>query len=123
MIQSVIFTSTASEAFAKAYLCFLVPLQKNAEVIKFLGVLKNMSPRKKYIFVQEGKAVFCLIKKLKFSFTLDFITQIIYCIINRCLCFHFILFCSLISVNKQWNIETMLTFSYSYNWQKLITTK
>ena len=27
-------------------------------------------------------------------------------------------FCSLISVFEKWNIETMLTFPYSYNWQK-----
>ena len=42
MIQSVSFTSAAFEAFAKAYLCFLVSAsgQKNAEIIKFLGILK-----------------------------------------------------------------------------------
>ena len=32
-------------------------------------------------------------------------------------------FFSLISVSKKWNIETMLIFPYSYNWQKLTTTK
>ena len=31
--------------------------------------------------------------------------------------FHFF-FCSLISVSKKRNIETMLTLPYSYNWQK-----
>ena len=79
-----------------------------------------MSPRIKCISVQERKAM--LNKKVIFVFhtifKLDFITQIIYCIIHRCLCSHFILFCSLISVSKKWNIETMLTFPYSYNWQK-----
>ena len=46
MIQSVSLTSAAFEAFAKAYLCFLVsatpPPQKkknkNAKAIKFLGI-------------------------------------------------------------------------------------
>ena len=32
-------------------------------------------------------------------------------------------FCSLISVSKKWNIETMLTFPYSCNWQKLAKAK
>ena len=31
-------------------------------------------------------------------------------------------FCSLISASKKLNIETMLAFPYSYNWQKLTTT-
>ena len=43
--------------------------KKNAEVIKVLRILRNMSPRIKYIFVQEVKAMFCLIKKLFLSFT------------------------------------------------------
>ena len=75
----------------------------------------------KMSFVQERKAMFLLIKVIfvfDTIFKLGFITQIIYCIIHRCLCSHFILFCSLISVSKKWNIETMLTFPYSYNWQK-----
>ena len=33
--------------------------------------------------------------------------------------FSFILFCSFISVSKKWNIETILTVPYSYNWQTL----
>ena len=65
---------------------------QNAEVINFLGILKNMSPRIKYIFVQERKAMFHLIKKLVLSFTQLILTQIIYYIIHRCLCSHFILF-------------------------------
>ena len=71
MIHSVRFTSAAFEAFAEAYLCFLVSAsaKKNAEVKKFLEILKNMSPRIKCIFVQERKAMFCLIKKLFLSFT------------------------------------------------------
>ena len=54
-----------------------------------------MTPRTKYIFVQERKALFRLIKKLFLSFTQfsnNSITQIICCIIHRCLCSHFILF-------------------------------
>ena len=31
--------------------------------------------------------------------------------------FHYF-FCSLISVSKKWNMETMLTLPYSYNWLK-----
>ena len=80
------------------------------------------------MFVQERKTVFPLLKKLFFVFhtsvELDFIAQIIYGIIYRCLYSHFILFLfSYISVFKKWNIETMLTFPYSNNWQKLETTK
>ena len=101
--------------------------KKIADVIKFLGI-----SQKKY--VSENKIYFCSRKKSNVSlnkkvifvfhtiFKLDFITQIIYCIIHRCLCSHFILFCSLISVSKKWNIETMLIFHYSYNFQKLATT-
>ena len=45
--------------------------KKNTKVIKFVGIVKkkNMSPRMKYIFVQEINAKFRLIKKLFFSFT------------------------------------------------------
>ena len=50
MIQLVSF---ARAAFPEAYLCFLVYAlaKKNAKAIKFLGILKNMTPRKKYFFV------------------------------------------------------------------------
>ena len=41
-----------------------------------------------------------------------------YCIIHRCLCFISYFFCSLLSVSKKWNRETVLPFLYSYNWQK-----
>ena len=123
MIQSVSFTSAAFEDFAEAYLCFLVSAtaKENDEVRKFLGILKK--------YVSENKIDFCSGKKSNVSlnkkvivvfhtiFKLDIITQIIYCIIHRCLRSHFLLFCYLISVSKKWNIETMLTFPYSYNWQ------
>ena len=42
--------------------------KKNAEVIKFLGILKKYVS-KNNIFVQERKAMFHLIKKLFLSFT------------------------------------------------------
>ena len=48
MIQSVSFTSAAFEAFAEAYLCFLVSVlakKKNDEVIKFLRILKKICLR------------------------------------------------------------------------------
>ena len=39
--------------------------KKNAEVIKFLGILKKYVSENKYIFAQERKAIFFrLIKKL-----------------------------------------------------------
>ena len=58
MIQSVSFTSAAFEAFAEAYLCFLVSAsakKNNAEAIKFLGILKK--------YVSNNKIYFCLKKK------------------------------------------------------------
>ena len=62
------------------------------------------------------KRIVSLNKKVIFVFhtifKLDFITQIIYCIIFS------YFFCSLISVSGKRNIETMLTLLYSYNWQK-----
>ena len=103
--------------FAKAYLCFLVSAmaKKNAEAIKFLGILKKkVSKNKKYIFVYKRNV--SLNKKVIFVvhtiFKLDFTMQIIYCILFTCFC------CSLISVSRKRNIETMLTPLYSYDWQK-----
>ena len=63
MIQSVSFTSAAFEAFAEAYLCFLVSgsakknkkTKNNAEAIKLLGILK--------IYISKNKIYFCLRKK------------------------------------------------------------
>ena len=77
-----------------------------------------MSPRIKYILLKIEK----LNRKVIFVFDtivkLGLITQIIYCIILRCLYFLFILFCSLISVSKKRTIETILTLPYPYNCQK-----
>ena len=44
MIIFNVFTSAAFEAFAEAYLCFFVSssTKKNAEAIKFLGILKKI---------------------------------------------------------------------------------
>ena len=107
------FTSAAFEIFAEAYLFFSICLGKKKPRIKFLGILKNTSP----------KINFCLKKKSNVSnisniFKLDFVMQIIYSFIHRCLYSLFMFFCSLISVSKQ-NIEKMLTLPYSYYWQKL----
>ena len=97
--------------------------KKNAEVIKFLGFLKKYVSENKIYFCSRKKSNVSLNKKVIFVFhtifKLDFITQTIYCIIHRCLCSHFILFCSLISVSKKWNIEAMLTFPYSYKLAKV----
>ena len=87
MIQSVSFSSAAFGAFAESYLCFLVYM--------LLRNLKKMSGRKKYFFFGRRKAMFFFIKKLfvfQTFFKLDFVTQIIYCIIHRCLYSLFILF-------------------------------
>ena len=71
MIQSVSFTSAAFGGFCQGISMFfsICLNKKSAEVIKFFGILKNMSPRIKYIFVQERKAMFCLLKNLFLSFT------------------------------------------------------
>ena len=98
LIQLARFTSAAFEAFAEAYLCFIVSAsaKKNAEVIKFLGILKKYVSKNKTYFCSRKKSNVSLNKKVIFVFhtifKLDFITQIIYCIIHRCLCSHFILF-------------------------------
>ena len=51
MIQSASFTSAAFEAFAEAYLCFVVSssAKQNAEVIKFLGI--PLPPIYIYIYI------------------------------------------------------------------------
>ena len=88
--------------------------KKNAEVIKFLGILTKYVSKNKIYFCSRKKSNVSLHKKFIIVFhtifKLDFIMQIFYCIIQRCLFSHFILFCSLVSVSKKWNIERMLTF-------------
>ena len=106
MIQSVSFPSAAFEIHIYVYLLFLVSpsakKKKNAEAIKFLGILKRYVT--KNIFYLK-KAMFSLNKKVFFVFhtisKLVFITQIIFCIIHRCLCSFFVLFCSVTSVSKK----------------------
>ena len=89
MIQSISFTSAVSEAFAKAYLYFLVSASaKNAKVIKFLGILKQYISENKINFCSEKKSNVSLLNKevifvFHTIFKLDFITQIIYCIIQK----------------------------------------
>ena len=98
IIQSVSFIGAAFEASVEAYLCFLVSVsaKKNAEVIKFCGIFKNCVSENKIYFYSRKKSNISLNKKVIFVFhtifKVDFITQIIYCIIHRCLCSHFILF-------------------------------
>ena len=88
MIQSVSFTSAAFEGFIEAYLFFSICLgkKKNAEVIKFLGILKKYFSENKIYFCSRKKSNVSLNKKAIFVFhtifKLDFITQIIYCIIH-----------------------------------------
>ena len=101
--------------------------KKNAEVIKFLGILKKYVSKNKIYFCSRKESNVSLNKKVIFVFhtifKLDFIMHIIYCIIHICLCSHFILFCSLISASKKWNIETILIFSYPFNWQNKMNNK
>ena len=91
MSQSVSFTSAASEAFAETYLWFLVPAlaKKNAEVIKFLAILRKYVPKNEISFCSRKKSNVLLHKKVIFIFhtifKLDFIPQIIYCIIHNSL--------------------------------------
>ena len=60
MVQSVSFTSAAFEVFAEACLFFSICLgKKNAEVIKFLGILKK--------YVSENRINFCSKKKSNVS--------------------------------------------------------
>ena len=88
--------------------------KKNAEVIKFLGFLKKYVSENKIYFCSRKKSNVSLNKKVIFVFhtifKLDFITQIIYCILHRCmyfLLFSYYTFFSLSLVLQ--NIETMLT--------------
>ena len=71
MIQSASFTSTAFEAFAEAYLCFLVSAsaKKNAEVIRFLGILKKYVSKNKIYFCSRKKSKILLNEKVIFVFT------------------------------------------------------
>ena len=115
MRQLVIFASAALVAFARAYLCFLVSAssKKNAEVIKFLGILKKYVSNNKICFWSRKKSNISLNKNVIFYLSHNFQTwfhNADHLNIYRCLCSHFILFCSLISVSKKWNIEPILTF-------------
>ena len=127
-IQSVSLTSAAFEAFAEAYLWFLVsasPKKTIAGAIKFLGILKTHVSKKNIYFCLKKKSNVLLNKKVIFVlhtvFRLDFITQIIYFSVHRCLHSLFILFCSVISVSKKRDMKIMLPLPYSYKWQKLNT--
>ena len=79
---------TNVEAFAKAYQFFSICLGKNnAEAIEFLGILKKYVSKNKIYFCLKKKRSVLLNKKVIFVFhmifKLDFIMQIIYCIIDR----------------------------------------
>ena len=96
-------------------ICLTKKKKKKMPRIKFLGILKNMSPRIKYIFCLKKKSNVGNILNI---FKLDFITQIIYCIITSCLNSLFILFLFSYIGFKETNIDKMLNLPYSYNWQK-----
>ena len=70
--------------------------KKNAEAIIFLAILKKYVSKNKTYFCLKKKSNNLLDKKVVFVFhtifKLDFIMQIIYCIIHRCLYSLFILF-------------------------------
>ena len=69
---------------------------KDAEIIKILGISKKHASKNKIYFISRKKSNLSLNKKVIFVFhtifKLDFIIQIFYCIIERCLCSHLILF-------------------------------
>ena len=115
MIQSVTFTSAAFEVFARgiSVMFFSICLSKKMPIIKFLGIFNSTSLKINYICLKKKSNV----SNISNIFKLDFIMQIIYCIIQIFLYSLYILFCSLISVSQKQNIETMLTLPYSYNWQ------
>ena len=75
--------------------------KKNAEAIKFLGIFKEYVPKSEIYFCLKKISNVSFNKKGIFAFhtifKLVFITQIIYCVIHRCLCSLIILFCSLFS--------------------------
>ena len=97
MIRSVSFTSAAFEVFAEAYHMFfsICLAKKNGEVIKFLGILKNYVSKNRNYFCSRKKSNVLLNKKVisvfHTIFKLNLITQIIYCIIHKCLCSHFLI--------------------------------
>ena len=94
---------------------FSIYLGKKIPRIKFLGILKSMSPRIKYILFKKENRCF---KHFEYFQTWFHNTDhLLYYPQMSVFSFH-TFFCSLISVSKKWNIETMLTFPYSYNWQK-----
>ena len=92
------FYQSSIRGFCRGNLCFLVSssVKKNAKAIKFLGILKKYVSKNKIYFCLKKKSNVSLNKKVIFIFNmilkLDFITQIIYCIIHRCLYSLFILF-------------------------------
>ena len=98
MIQSASFPSAIFEAFAEVNLCYLVSAsaRKDAEAIGFLGILRKHVYKNKIYFCLKKKSNVLLYKIIIFVFhkifKLDFVTQIIYCIIRRCQYSLFILF-------------------------------
>ena len=115
------FYQAAFDSFAETCLSFFsICLSKKKKKCK--GILKKYVFKNKIFFCLKKERIVSLNKKVIYVFhtifKLDFITQIIYCIIHRCLYSLFILFCSLISVSKKRNIETMLTIPYSNHCQK-----
>ena len=90
-------------------------LRQNDATLQTNPILKKYVSKYEIYFCLKKKSNVQLNKKVIFVshtiFKLDFITQIIYSIVRRCLYSLFIIFCSLISVSKKRNIETMLTLS------------
>ena len=105
VIQSVSFTSAAFGAFAKADLCFLVSTlaNKNEILIKCVSENRIFRSRKKSNVSLNKKVIFVFPKRFRLLTVLS---------THRCLCSHFILFRSLISVPKKCNLEKMLIFPY-----------
>ena len=99
--DSISFTSAAFEiwvGFCRGMSTFFSIClgKKNAETIKFLGILQKYVSKNKMYFILKKKNNVSLNKKIIFVFhtifKLVFITQIIYCINHRCLYSLFIFF-------------------------------
>ena len=100
-----------------------LPQKKNAKAIKFLGIFNKLPPKNKVYFCLKKKNKVSLNRKVIFLILNNFQTcfhnadHILYYPQMSVFFFHTFLF-YIILVSKKWNIETILTLPYSYNWQK-----
>ena len=101
----------------------ICPGKKNIEVIKFLGIVTKCAAKNKIYFCLKKKSNVSLNKKvicLSHNFQTWFYNadHLLYYLQMSVFSFHTFFVLLEISVSKKWNRETILTFSYTYNWQK-----